>query len=96
MKTKIIIAAVTAALAFAAFDAPAFAHHKNSVFSANGGNGGTCILAAFGCNGGKGGTINNAGNAPKGTHASANGGNGGDSLGSVGSSNGGAGGTINF
>jgi len=97
MTSKIIIAAIAASLSFVALDAPASAHpHKNSVFNANGGNGGTCILAAFGCNGGAGGTINNASLAPKGTHANANGGNGGNSAGSFGSSNGGNGGTINF
>lgn len=97
MKT-FIAAALTAALALTAFEAPSFAKGGkfHSSFTANGGNGGNHNSGNKSGNGGNGGGIKNAGKAKQGTNASANGGNGGSYNSGNGSGNGGRGGNISF
>jgi hypothetical protein len=96
MSMKIIAAVITAAIAFTAFEAPAFAKHRGVSLNANGGKGGNHNSGNNSGNGGNGGAILNAGKAKGGTRANANGGNGGNRNSGNNSGNGGAGGRISF
>jgi hypothetical protein len=109
MKTKLILAAITAAFALTAMEAPAMAKNKRrvsvDVIQANGGDGGSDNVGDNTGNGGDGGTINFNGKKKKSKRKhrdadieviQANGGDGGSNNQGDNSGNGGDGGTINF